>query len=388
MVFWKRGRSSGAEVELVVRGRGMIVAGERAAVDAVLAPLAADVESGFGEGREIPVDRLSSTANVAALAQDEVNYVELTVPALQLFTRHHALPVSAEPAAYRAVVSEADEDDGSAEQLTWTTVELSPVQIVATSAAMTQLSARVAVDDVEAPLARLADRFETVAERLGDPSLTDLPEIHRELVRTLDHAYLARVISRSDWERVEPHGEQLVAQAERLRHHAVGLLAPVDPDVGAASRVAQGRALLDGTLADTLDVLLVLDHARAVWEDLRLTFVSVHSIGTLDGAAAESSLALERQRDDDLALVRRLLDTSDRLLRPAGILEFVLAERWKLRSLRSDLLDLLGGFARQRLLPIDADAHQVSIVPERARTVGQDLAGKVAAKLPSRAGVA
>ncbi len=373
---------------MMVGEDGVLATGSRSDVEAwidQLRGLVGEAAKASGVTTSRAADLVAVGSAVASLRTLSDDYVRLTPASMQLIREHGLVPGTA--GAFRMFVK----GEGSlfAGQMQFTQVSFGPALATAMQANAATAALRAAIATVEEAVERVEGKVEKLlalafAERTGD-----VIGHHRALSHVLELLDSSGSLPTADWDSVASLGPQLIAGTEKLRAHVTATLALLDPSEAAQDRADKlGKAVDDGLVGETLQLLLVAQDSLYLWQRLRIERVRKTEPEHLS-AVVESARALLR---DNAQLDQELIQlTASRLASYATLKPLELHRKLSARALRRDLASLqqdLTSFATQRHLQIvgweDGAAPTVrdALTEVRDRAVG---GGRVMRALGARA---
>ncbi|SEL36851.1 hypothetical protein [Rhodococcus maanshanensis] len=168
--------------------------------------------------------------------------------------------------------------------------------------------------------ARIDEHLDIIEDKVGDvlklasaQRLGDVYGHQRILQRRVKELADGSALTDTDWSSIAALGADLEVGVERLRQHAIQLLAEIRVEDTADKRADQLRKAVDkGLLRETLGLLLVAQQSLYLWQKLRLERVRVAEPGYLSQTLESARNTLREHLDADHELaseLRSVLDT-------------------------------------------------------------------------------
>ncbi|OBB22793.1 hypothetical protein A5763_21745 [Mycolicibacterium fortuitum] len=165
-------------------------------------------------------------------------------------------------------------------------------------------------DRIEARLDVIEDKVDEVLRLASAQRLGDVYGHLRLLKRRLSEVSGGNHLTNTDWSSIASLGTDLEVGVERLRRHALHLLASLRPDDPADKRADTLKGVVEkGRLSETLQLLLVAQQSLYMWQRLRLERVSSAEPDFLPQTIESARTTLREQLDADRELAVQLRST-------------------------------------------------------------------------------
>lgn len=353
---FRRPGAKGHDLILVSQPVGVLVAGEQSAVATAVARL---LDVGGSGARSVPGlgDLAAVASTVAALGASHGEYVRLTERSLELLKAHGLVPH--EGGSFWGFVRDSKQFRGN---LDFEKVSFGPEQMLALQTAAVGFAIRASIKEVQAAVERVEGKVDDVLALLRSERLGDVLGTRRMMHSLSERARADGAISATDWSSVATIGQDAARDIEALRFHIRTQLEGADGGWRPGERVNDAERLFEkrGLLSESLALLLVAEHNLGAWHELRIAHVASHEPAHLSWTIEDAQRAIQLQYDDDQSLADALRFVADRLTTPAALDGLAPWQRGALTSARTQLDDLVGWFADQRLLdvaPLEASTY-------------------------------
>lgn len=181
------------------------------------------------------------------------------------------------------------------------------VALVGVQLALSQMS-----EQINARLDVIKDKVDAVLNLASAQLLGDVYGHQRLLKRKLEEIDDGSALTDTDWSSIASLGTDLEVGVERLRQHAVRTLLTMNANDDADKRAEHlKKAVTDGRLCETLQLLLVAQQSLYMWQRLRLERVSTAEPDFIGQTTASARTTLREQLGADRELADKLRRTID-----------------------------------------------------------------------------
>lgn len=223
------------------------------------------------------------------------------------------------------------------------------IALVGVQLALSQMS-----EQINARLDVIEDKVDAVLNLASAQRLGDVYGHQRLLRRKLEDIDNGHALTDTDWSSIAALGTDLEVGVERLRQHAVRTVLTMSPDDDADKRADRlKKAVTDGRLCETLQLLLVAQQSLYTWQRLRLERVSTVEPDFIGQTADSARNTLREQLDADRELADKLRRTIDTyaVLRVSEVHHQM--SRRTLTKYREPLAEMVDKFIEIRGLQVD-----------------------------------
>lgn len=344
------------EVSLAVAEDGVLVAGDRDAVERYAAQLQSygiQLTDAGVTGQSL-ADVGAAGAALAALSATAGTYFQMAPESLRRYQDGGVLP--SKSGYFKAILrNDRGHWDGN---LDLREVSFGPEQAVSLQMAMATLALRSAIKNVEKAVERVEGKVDQLVVLEKAKLAGDIIGRHRDLAENVKRLERTGALPSVDWDTVASLGPSLTANVETLRQYLVGLVVSMDGAKDAHDRSGQlKQAVQTNRLGEVLQLLVVAEDSLYLWQRLRIerarTADAAHLEHIVDSARAQLTDDLKADGELVEALRRMLVEYS--VLRPLEV-----HRRWSRASLERYLRALQGDLDQF----VDARRIQIAAWPD------------------------
>ncbi|WP_158726421.1 hypothetical protein [Tomitella fengzijianii] len=365
----------GDALEINVEGDELLVTGHRNAVEDYikrLTSIAGDAAKVSGLNASSLADGAAIATSVGAIAASRTSgLVQLSPESMRLLSEGSLIP--GENGFYRMMVRGAQ---GSfTGQLQWQSVALQPAQILSLQTAMVAIALRTAVQGVENAVAEVQATAESILHLVKAQSTGSVIGRHQTLRHLREFVDDSGTLSGADWDSIATSGPQLEVATASLRAHVHLVLASLDQSLPVQDRAEKLRSVLEeGTLRDTLRLIVVAEDAACLWQSLRIDRVRTSEPQHLQNTISSARETLDRHDTEDAELLR----TANEVINGyAKVRPFEILRKFSGKRLTADveaLRDLFDEFAEaRRAQPSQWARHATPTITIAAKEAGHQI---------------
>lgn len=342
----------GVELAVLVEGDGVLVTGDRTAVDTWVTALRG-VATEVVKATDLSVSKVADLAAVGAtvgsVASLSGSYVRLSPDSVNLLRAGKLVPGT--DGFFRMFTQNGNGQ--IAGQLQWQDVTLGPQAVVAIQTAAATAALRVAIASVERAVERVEGKVESVLALASAERTGDILGHHYSLQHASELLERSGRLPAADWDSLAALGPILTAAVERLRSHARLIVEGLRPELPAQDRADKlNSAVRDNRLGETLQLLLVAEDSLYLWQTLRIERVSATEPENISAVTESARQQLREHGQRDGELVAMVVES---LKSYATIRPLELHRVFSARGLRRDVASLnadLESFAGARHLQV------------------------------------
>jgi hypothetical protein len=234
-------------------------------------------------------------------------------------------------------------------QLQWRPVALGPTQMLSIQLLAVQIALKLAIAEVIESIQRVEGKVDSVL-KLAEAARAGEVLGHSETVeRAVRYLEKYRYLPTADWEAVAGIGPELNTLVQQLRDHVLRTLRDFKADLPVQKRAdLLRRALEQGLIGETLDLLVVAEVSLYRWQRLRLARIQATEPDHVQQVIQDAREFLFHQLEEDAALYRNAQRVLDGFTRTHPLEGF---RYWSVRGLARDRIKLredLDAFAISR----------------------------------------